>query len=73
MREVRAVKVGALSARRVAGRVEDVRLLRVIIGSPLMEVVRDVERCRVRGRVLEVDDNDLPIALCQYPPCNRKT
>ena len=55
VRQVRVVEVEALRVRGVARRVEDVRRRAVVVGRPLLEVVRDVERGRVRRRVLEVE------------------
>ena len=63
--EVGAVEVLALCERRVAGRVEEVWDGPVVVRRPLVEVVRDVERGRVRRRVFEIDDDDLRGARAQ--------
>lgn len=46
--EVREVKVGALLLGRVPRVVENVRRVRVVVCRPLVEVVRNIERSRVR-------------------------
>lgn len=58
-REVRPVEVVALGGRGVARGVEGVRRAAVVVGRPLVEVVRDVERSGIRRRVFKVDDDDL--------------
>ena len=59
MREVSVVEVPPLLGGRVPAGVEEVGRGPVVVGGPLVEVVRDVEGSGVRRRVFEIDDNDL--------------
>ena len=57
--EVGGEERAALAVGRVARGVEHVWGWAVVVCCPLDEVVRDVERGWVWGRVLKVDDDDL--------------
>ena len=69
VREVRAVEVPALVEGRVPSRVKDVWDGAVVVRRPLVEVVGDIERGRVRRGVLEVDDDDLRAANGREEKC----
>ena len=71
--DIRVVEIATFLLCGIPIRNENVGNVRMVVGCPLVEMVRNIERCRIGRRVLKVHDNDLPIALCQYPPCNRKT
>jgi hypothetical protein len=57
--EVGRKECATLGVGRVARGVEHVWGWAVIVGRPLVEMVRDVEGCWIRGSVLKVDDDDL--------------
>lgn len=57
--EVGSEERASLGVVRIARGVKHVWGGAVVVGRPLVEVVRDVEGGRVRGSVLEVDDDDL--------------
>lgn len=57
--EVSGEERASFGVVRVARRVKHVRCWAVVVGCPLVEVVRDVEGGWVWGRVLKVDENDL--------------
>jgi hypothetical protein len=59
--EVGAIEVVTLPRGRVDGRVEQVGRRPVIVGGPLVEVVGDVERCRVGRGVFKIDDDNLEV------------
>ena len=57
--EVGCKECATLDVGRVARGVEHVWGWAVIVGCPLVEMVRDVERCWIRGSVFKVDNDDL--------------
>jgi len=63
--EVSGEEGAPLGVGRVARGVEHVWGWAVIVGRPLVEMVRDVEGCWIRGSVLKVDNDD----LCLWRNC----
>jgi hypothetical protein len=64
--QIGSVEIIALSGRWVPRGFKQVRCRAMVVCSPLVEVVRDVERGRVGGGVFEVDYNNLYIYIYIY-------